>query len=94
LPILRIVSGLSVDIEIHFINAGLPLVTWLGVPRPRAQLDIVELLHGQGNARHRRPLVPVARQYYYSLRTDSRRHSVGLTFAPQHEGKAAWVVPS
>jgi hypothetical protein len=44
---LRIVSGLSVDIEIHFINAGLPFGTWLGVPRPRAQLDIVELLHGE-----------------------------------------------
>jgi hypothetical protein len=47
LPILRIVSGLSVDIEIHFINAGLPLGTWLGVPRPRAQLDIVKFLHGE-----------------------------------------------
>ena len=39
-----------------------------------------------------RPRVPAARQYYYFLRTDSRRHSVGLTFVPQHEGKAAWVV--
>jgi hypothetical protein len=47
LPILRIVSGLSVDIEIHFINAGLPFGTWLGVPRPRAQLDMVEFLHGE-----------------------------------------------
>jgi hypothetical protein len=47
LPILRIVSGLSVDIEIHFINAGLPFGTWLGVPRPRAQLDMVELLYGK-----------------------------------------------
>jgi len=44
---LRIVSGLSVDIEIHFINAGLPFGTWLGVPRPRAQLDMVEFLHGE-----------------------------------------------
>jgi hypothetical protein len=47
LPILRIVSGLSVDIEIHFINAGLPFGTWLGVPRPRAQLDMAEFLHGE-----------------------------------------------
>jgi hypothetical protein len=42
---LRIVSGLSVDIEIHFINTGLPFGTWLGVPRPRAQLDMIEFLH-------------------------------------------------
>jgi hypothetical protein len=47
LSILRIVSGLSVDIEIHFINAGLPFGTWFGVPRPRAQLDMVEFLHGE-----------------------------------------------
>ena len=45
MPILRIVPGLSVDIEIHFINAGLPFGTWLGVPRPRAQLDMIEFLH-------------------------------------------------
>jgi hypothetical protein len=45
LPILRIVSGLSVDIEIHFINAGLPFGTWLGVPKPRAQFDMAEFLH-------------------------------------------------
>jgi len=45
LPILRILSGLSVDIEIHFINAGLPFGTWLGVPSPRAQLDMVEFLY-------------------------------------------------
>jgi hypothetical protein len=44
---LRIVSGLSVDIEIHFINAGLPFGTWLRVPRPRAQLDMLEFLHGE-----------------------------------------------
>jgi len=44
---LRIVSGLSVAIEIHFINAGLPFGTWLGVPRPRAQLDMVEFLYGK-----------------------------------------------
>jgi hypothetical protein len=44
---LRIVSRLSVDIEIHFINAGLLFGTWLGVPRPRAQLDMAEFLHGE-----------------------------------------------
>jgi hypothetical protein len=47
LPILRIVSGLSVDIKIHFTNAGLPFGTWLGAPRPRAQLDLTEFLHGE-----------------------------------------------
>jgi hypothetical protein len=47
LPILRIVSGLSVDIEIHFINTGLPFGTWLGVPRPCAQLNMAEFLHGE-----------------------------------------------
>jgi hypothetical protein len=44
---LRIVSGLSADIEIHFINAGLPFGTWLRVPRLRAQLDMLEFLHGE-----------------------------------------------
>jgi len=47
LPILRIASRLSVDIEIHFINAGLPFGTGRGVPRPRAQLDMAEFLHGE-----------------------------------------------
>ena len=47
MPILRIVSGLSVDIEIHFINAGLPFGMSLRVPRPRAQLDMLEFLHGE-----------------------------------------------
>src|SRR3954468_10099241 len=32
---------------IHFINAGLPFGTWLGAPRPRAQLDLAEFLHGE-----------------------------------------------
>jgi hypothetical protein len=47
LPILRIVSGLSVDVEVHFINAGLPFGTCLGAPRPSAQLDLTEFLHGE-----------------------------------------------
>jgi hypothetical protein len=34
LPFLRIVSGLNVGIEIDFINAGLLLGAWLGVPVP------------------------------------------------------------
>jgi hypothetical protein len=44
---LRIASGLSVDIEIHFVNAGLPFGTWLGVPRSCAQLDMAKFLHGE-----------------------------------------------
>ena len=47
MPILRIASRLSVDIEIHFINAGLPFGTGRSVPRPRAQLDMAEFLHGE-----------------------------------------------
>jgi hypothetical protein len=44
---LRIVSGLSVSIEINFINAGLPRGAWLGVPGIRAQLNLTESLHGK-----------------------------------------------
>jgi len=44
---LRIVSRLSVDIEIHFIHAGLPFGTGFGVPRPPAQLDLAEFVHGE-----------------------------------------------
>jgi hypothetical protein len=47
LPLLRILFGLSVDVEIDFINAGLPPGTWLGVPCIRAQLDTVESLQGE-----------------------------------------------
>jgi hypothetical protein len=36
LPLLRIFFWLSVGVEIDFINAGLPLGTWLGVPCIRA----------------------------------------------------------
>jgi hypothetical protein len=35
---LRVVSGLSVGIEINFINAGLPRGAWLGVPCVRASV--------------------------------------------------------
>jgi hypothetical protein len=44
---LRVIARLSVAIEIDFINAGLLRGAWLGVPRIRAQLDMVELLHSQ-----------------------------------------------
>ena len=47
MPLLRLFSRLSVGIEIDFINAGLLLGAWLGVPRPRAQLDLAEFLHSQ-----------------------------------------------
>jgi hypothetical protein len=45
-----------------------------------------------GNAKHPALLRPATRHYYYFLQTGSRRHADGLTFVPQHEGKAAWVV--
>jgi hypothetical protein len=44
---LRAVSGLSIGIEVNFVNAGLPRGAWLGVPRVRAQLDLAEFLHSQ-----------------------------------------------
>jgi hypothetical protein len=44
---LRVVSGLSVGIEINFINAGLPPGAWLGVPYIRAALNLAEFLHGE-----------------------------------------------
>jgi hypothetical protein len=47
LPFLRVVSGLSVGIEINFINAGLPRRAWLGVPCVGAQLDLAKSFHGE-----------------------------------------------
>jgi len=44
---LRIVFGLSIDIEIYFIDAGLSFSTRLGVPSTGAQLYMAESLHGQ-----------------------------------------------
>jgi hypothetical protein len=44
---LRIIAGLSVGIEIDFINAGLLRGAWLGVPRVRAQLDLADRRHSQ-----------------------------------------------
>jgi hypothetical protein len=44
LPLLRIISRLSVDIEINFINAGLPPGMWLGMPCVHAQCDLAEFL--------------------------------------------------
>jgi hypothetical protein len=44
---LRIIAGLSVGIEIDFINAGLLWGARLGVPRVSAQLDLAEFLHSQ-----------------------------------------------
>jgi hypothetical protein len=42
---LRIIAGLSVGIEIDFINAGRLRGAWLGVPRVTAQLDLADFLH-------------------------------------------------
>ena len=47
MPLLRIIAGLSVGIEIDFINAGLLWAACLGVPRASAQLDLTEFLHRQ-----------------------------------------------
>src|SRR5207344_1339050 len=47
LPFLRIFFRLSVDIEIDFINAGLPPGAWLGVPCLRTQFDLAEFLHSE-----------------------------------------------
>jgi hypothetical protein len=44
---LRIIAGLSVGIEIDFINAGLLRGPWLRVPRVSAQLNLAEFLHSQ-----------------------------------------------
>jgi hypothetical protein len=44
---LRIIAGLSVGVEIDFIDASLPRGAWLGVPRVSAQLDLAEFLHSQ-----------------------------------------------
>jgi len=46
-PLLRIFSTLSIDVEIDFIDASLPRGTWLGVPCVRAQLNLTEFLHSQ-----------------------------------------------
>jgi len=42
---LRVIGTLNGGIEIHFINAGLPLGTRLRVPGTRVQLDLAEFLH-------------------------------------------------
>jgi len=47
LPFLWFVSGLSVGVEIDFIDACLSRGAWLGVPRISAQLDLAELLYGE-----------------------------------------------
>ena len=44
---LRVVSRLSVNVEIDFIDAGLVRGARLGVPCTGAQLDLAELLYGE-----------------------------------------------
>jgi hypothetical protein len=41
----RVISELSVGIEIDIINAGLPIGAWLCVPCAHPQLDLAEFLH-------------------------------------------------
>jgi len=36
-----------IDVEVNFVNAGLPPGAWLGMPCLGAQLDLAEFLHGQ-----------------------------------------------
>ena len=44
---MRIIAGLSVGIEIDFINTGPLRGAWLGMPRVIAQLDLAEFLHSE-----------------------------------------------
>jgi hypothetical protein len=44
---LRIVFGLSIDIKVHFIDAGLPFGTQFGVPSTTAQPYVAEFVHSQ-----------------------------------------------
>jgi hypothetical protein len=44
---LRVVSGLSVGVEVDLIDASLSQRAWLGVPSVGAQLDLAEFLHGK-----------------------------------------------
>jgi hypothetical protein len=44
---LRVVSALSVGVEVDFIDASLSRGAWLGVPCVGAQLDLTEFLHGK-----------------------------------------------
>jgi hypothetical protein len=41
----RVISELSIGIEIDIINAGLPIGAWLCVPCAHPQLDLAEFLH-------------------------------------------------
>jgi hypothetical protein len=90
-PFLRVPSELSVDIEIDFIDAGLPFGAWLCIPCAYTQLDLAEFLHGKAT--------PDAPAFWnqrlgnccYRLQTDSTRHAIGLTFGAQHEDRKVWV---
>jgi hypothetical protein len=53
LPVLRVCSGLSVHVEIHFINAGLPGPARLGAPFPGTDLDLTKFRHRKDNAKRR-----------------------------------------
>jgi len=44
---LRIIAGLSVCVEMDFIDASLPRGAWLGMPCISAQIDLAEFLHSQ-----------------------------------------------
>jgi hypothetical protein len=44
---LRITSGLSVGIEIDFIDAGLLRCAWLSLPSANLQFDLAEFLHSK-----------------------------------------------
>jgi len=44
---LRVVSALSVGVEVDFIDASLSRGAWLRVPCLGAQLDLAEFIHGK-----------------------------------------------
>jgi hypothetical protein len=65
---LRIVSGLNVDIEIDFLNAGLSLSAWPCVPCLRAQLDLAEFLYSEATPY----TLAFWRQWFSTITTSSK----------------------
>lgn len=68
MPFLRIVSGLTVGIEIDFINAGLLFGAWPGVPCASAQLDLAEFLYREATPY----TLAVSRQRLGAITTSSK----------------------
>jgi len=79
---LRILSGLSVGIEVDFIYAGLPLEPWLCVPCVRTQLDSAEFLYREATPYTLAFWRQATGHYCCLLQTDSTTRAVGLTSGP------------